>query len=123
MALRHYETVFIITPVLSDTEIKETVDKFANLLTNNGAELYHTENWGMKKLAYSMNKKNTGFYQLFEFKAEPSLIAKLELEFKRDEKIIRNLTVALDKYGVEFNEKRRNGAFAKKSNEAKKEEA
>ncbi len=107
MELRNYETVFIITPVLSDQEMKDTVQKFREFLANNGAEVYHEENWGMKKLAYPIQKKKTGHYSLFEFKANPTLIDRFEIEFKRDERIMRFLTVSLDKYAVEYNERRR----------------
>ena len=107
MAVRHYETVFIITPVLSDQQVKETVDKFRDWLTHHGAEVYHEEHWGLRRMAYSISQKNSGVYQLFEFKAEPSILASLEIEFKRDERIIRHLVVTLDKYGVAYNEKRR----------------
>ncbi|GAA4837304.1 30S ribosomal protein S6 [Algivirga pacifica] len=113
MSMKNYEAVFIVTPVLNDAEIKETVEKFENFLKENGADLYHSETWGMKKLAYPINKKTTGYYQLFEFKAEPTLIERFEIEFKRDEKVLRFLTVHLDKYGVEFNERRRNGKLIK----------
>ncbi len=103
----HYETVFILTPVLSDVQVKETVAKFKKVITDNQAELVHEENWGMKKLAYPIKNKASGFYQLFEFKADPSLIEKLELQYRRDEKVIRFLTFKHDKYGIEFNERRR----------------
>ena len=102
-----YETVFILTPVLSDDQVKEAVKKIRNYLTDNGAEIIHEENWGLKKLAYKINKKSTGFYQLFEFKADPSIIQPFEIQLKRDERIMRFLTVKLDKYAIEFNERRR----------------
>ncbi|MBR1387554.1 MAG: 30S ribosomal protein S6 [Alloprevotella sp.] len=102
-----YETVFILTPVLSDQQMAETVEKFQKLLTDNGAEILNKENWGMKKLAYPIQKKSTGFYSLVEFKAEPELIDKLEIAFRRDERVLRYLTVKLDKYAIEYAEKRR----------------
>lgn len=120
MIKRNYETVFIVTPVLNDSEIQETVSKFEAFLKDSGADVYHSENWGIKKLAYPIQNKTTGFYQLFEFEATPDLIAKLEVEFKRDEKVIRFLTVALDKHAIEFNERRRNGKLIK---DQKKSEA
>mgnify|MGYP001063547690 CR=1 FL=1 len=122
MFQKHYETVFIVTPVLSDSEVEEAVEKFRKWLTDNGAETYHDEKWGLRKLAYPIRNKTTGVYQLFEFKATPELVDRLELEYRRDERILRFLTVHLDKYGVEFNEKRRKGAFKKKQ-EVQKEEA
>ncbi len=105
--LNQYETVFICTPVLSEPQVKEAVKKFKDIITNNGSEMLHEENWGMKKLAYPIQKKSTGFYQLFEFKAEPAFIAKLETEFRRDERIIRFMTVKLDKFAVEYSSKRK----------------
>ena len=70
--MNQYETVFILTPVLSDVQMKETVEKFKGILTANGAEVINEENWGLKKLAYAIDKKSTGFYQLLEFKADPT---------------------------------------------------
>lgn len=112
---RQYESVFIITPLLTDEQMKEVVDKFRNFLKENGIELIHEENWGLKKLAYPIKKKSTGFYQLFEFRANPDFIAKWETEFKRDERIMRYLTVYLDKYGIEYNEKRKKGEVGKRA--------
>ena len=114
--MNHYETVFILTPVLSAEQMKETVAKFTKLLADNGAEIVNEEIWGLKKMAYAIEKKSTGFYNLLEFKAEPSVIKTLETGFRRDEKVIRFMTVKLDKYAVEYAEKR-------KSKYAKKEEA
>ena len=114
--LNNYETVFILTPVLSEIQMKEAVEKFAKLLTDNGAEIVNEENWGLRKLAYPIQKKSTGFYQLLEFKAEPELIAKLELEYRRDERVIRFLTFKLDKYAVEYSARRKSNIKAKKEN-------
>ena len=104
--VRDYETVFMLTPVLSDVQIKETVEKFKAILTKEGAEMVNEENWGLKKLAYPIQKKSTAFYQLFQFKAEGSVIKTLETEFLRDEKIIRFLTFKMDKHAVEYAVKR-----------------
>ncbi len=106
--MNQYETVFILTPVLSDEQAKETVAKFTTLLKNNGAEIVNEENWGLKKMAYAIDKKSTGFYNLVEFKAEPNVIATLETGFRREEKVIRFMTVKLDKYAAQYAEKRRN---------------
>lgn len=113
----HYETVFIVTPVLSAEQAKETVDKFKSLLLDAGAEMKNEEHWGLKKLAYPIQKKSTGFYQLFQYEVEGDFIAKLELAFKRDERIMRFLTVKLDKHAVAYAvrriEKRKSTAKAK----------
>ena len=106
--LNQYETVFILTPVLSDIQMKETVEKFKALITENGGEVINEENWGLRKLAYPIQKKSTGFYQLFEFKAQPDFVEKLEVNFRRDERVIRFLTFKLDKYAIQYSEKRRN---------------
>ena len=111
--MNQYETVFILTPVLSDEQMKETVAKFKKLLTDNGAEILNEEAWGLKKLAYNIEKKTSGFYNLIEFKADPTVINTLEVGYRRDEKVIRYMTVKLDKYAAQYAEKRRN-KFAKK---------
>eukprot|EP01156_Anaeramoeba_ignava_P020512 Anaeramoba_ignava/c16059_g1_i2.p1 GENE.c16059_g1_i2~~c16059_g1_i2.p1 ORF type:complete len:121 (-),score=17.28 c16059_g1_i2:479-841(-) len=105
--LNQYETVFICTPVLSEPQVKEAVTKFKDLIAESGGEMIHEENWGMKKLAYPIQKKSTGFYHLFEFKADPAFITKYETEFRRDERVIRFMTVKLDKYAAAYSEKRR----------------
>lgn len=109
--VKQYETVFIMTPVLSDEQIKETVGKYQKLLKDGGAEIVDENNWGMRKLAYPIQKKTSGYYYLIEFKAEGSLIATLETAYKRDEKLLRFLTVSLDKFAVAYNEKKRNGGL------------
>ncbi len=105
--MNQYETVFILTPVLSEEQMKEAVKKYEDFITGNGAEIVHRENWGMRKMAYPITKKSSGFYQVLEYKQEGDLIAKLEVEFKRDERVLRFLTVKLDKHAVAYNEKKR----------------
>jgi small subunit ribosomal protein S6 len=105
--LNHYEAVFILTPVLSDVQMKEAVEKFKSVVTDNGGTIVNEENWGMKKLAYPIQKKSTGFYSLLQFDAEPSLIATLETQFRRDERILRFLTFRLDKHAYAYAEKRK----------------
>ena len=106
--MNQYETVFILTPVLSDDQMKEAVEKFKGILTKNGAEIINEELWGMKKLAYPIEKKSTGFYVLVEFNAEPTVIKTLEVNYRRDERVIRYLTVKNEKYAAQYAEKRRN---------------
>lgn len=117
-----YETIFIITPLLTEEQMKETASKFRDYLTNNQAELVHEENWGLRKLAYPIRKKSTGFYHLIEFKADPALVERLEVEYRRDERIMRFLTVKQDKYSMEFNERRRRGEFNRKDRKEKVEQ-
>ena len=106
--MNQYETVFILTPVLSDEQMKEAVEKFKKILTDGGAVILNEEFWGLKKLAYPIQKKSTGFYVLVEFKANPELISKLEVNYRRDERVLRYLTVKMEKYAAEYAEKRRN---------------
>jgi ribosomal protein S6 len=112
-----YETVFIVTPVLSEAQMKEAVLKFRSLITEEGGEIVNEEDWGLRKMAYPIQKKSTGFYNLIEFKANPEFIGKLETEYRRDERIIRFLTMKLDKYAVEYSERKRGQKSAKKSEE------
>lgn len=105
--LNQYETVFIVTPVLSENQMKEAVQKFKKVITDNEGEIIHEENWGLKKLAYPIQKKSTGFYYLIEFRGQGELIEKLEVQYRRDERIIRFLTFKMDKYAVIYAEKKR----------------
>ncbi|MDY0201649.1 MAG: 30S ribosomal protein S6 [Bacteroidales bacterium] len=105
--LNQYETVFITTPVLSEAQMKEAVEKFKGIITDNGGEIVHEENWGLKKLAYPIQKKSTGFYYLIEFKAPGNLIDKLETQYRRDERVLRFLTFRMEKHAVEYAQKKR----------------
>ena len=118
--MKNYETVFILTPVLSEVQMKDAVGKSKKVLTDNDAKVINEESWGLQKLAYPIQHKITGFYQLFEFQANPEVIAKLETEYRRDEAVMRFLTTALDKHAVIYNDRRKKGAF-KKDKEEKKE--
>ena len=115
--LKQYETVFIMTPVLSDEQMKEMVDKYQKYLISKNAEIVYENHWGLRKLAYPIQKKSTGFYHLVEFKAEPDTIRDFEVMFKRDERILRFLTVALDKHSLAYNEKKRNKLKTEKQKE------
>ncbi|PKP24610.1 MAG: 30S ribosomal protein S6 [Bacteroidetes bacterium HGW-Bacteroidetes-2] len=106
--MNHYETVFILNPVLSEDQIKETVKKFEDFLVSNNAKMISKENWGLKKLAYPIQHKKSGFYHLFEFTAPGEVINTYELTFRRDERVMRYLTVKLDKHAIAWAEKRRN---------------
>ena len=105
--MNNYETVFIVAPVLSDAQVKEVADKFQGVITENGGQIVNSEAWGLKKLAYPIQKKTTGFYFLIEFTGEGSIVNTLETQYRRDERIIRFLTFKQDKFAVEYSEKRR----------------
>jgi small subunit ribosomal protein S6 len=118
--MKNYETVFILNPVLSEDQMKDTVEKFVKVLKNAKANIINVEHWGLRKLAYPIQRKSTGFYNLIEFSAAPEVVNLLETEFRRDESVMRFLTVTLDKYALQFNERRRKGEFNKKDKETKK---
>jgi small subunit ribosomal protein S6 len=110
MLRTRYETVFIITPVLSEEQAMDVVKKFKDLLEEQGAKITHQENWGMRKLAYPIQKKSTGFYFLVEFDATPDSILPFETEFRRDERVIRFLTTKMDKHHIAYAESGRDRA-------------
>ena len=115
MAKTNYESVVILTPVLSERMLQDASSSFEKLITENGGELIHKENWGLTKMAYPIQRKTTGFYQIFEFAADADaeIVDKLELAYRRDEQVLRYLTTKLDKHAVKYNERRRNGEFNK----------
>ena len=117
---KRYETVFILTPVLSEDQAKEAAKKFEKILTDLGAKVNHRENWGLKKLAYPIQKKTTGFYHLIDYSGKGTEIAELELQFKRDERILRFLTIALEKHGATWADKRRGRLSESKAAKATK---
>jgi len=112
-----YETVFIINPVLPEPQVKDTVEKFKKFLTNGGATITHEEFWGLKTLAYPIKNKKSGYYVYFEYDAPTTLIRTFEVEFVRDENILRFLTTVLDKFSLAYNDKRRKGSFKKSKTE------
>ena len=111
--IKQYETVFIATPVLSDSQMKEAVAKYVDLIKANGGEIVYEEDWGLKTLAYPIQHKTSGFYYLIEFKADTQFVATLETQYHRDERIIRYITVALDKNAIAYAEHRRAKRAAK----------
>jgi small subunit ribosomal protein S6 len=112
---KQYETVFILTPILSEAQTRDAVEKFSAIITSNGGNLVHEENWGLRKLAYPIQKKNSGFYTVLEYNTENGgLVDILETEFRRDERILRFLTIALDKHSLAYNEKKRKGLVGRK---------
>jgi small subunit ribosomal protein S6 len=122
--MKNYETVFILNPVLSEDQAKDTVEKFVKLLTKAKANVINVEKWGLTKMAYPIQNKSTGFYNLLEFAtADNTLINALETEFRRDESVMRFLTIALNKHAVIYNERRRKGEFNRTKKQAPRKEA
>ena len=122
--LSQFETVFILTPVLSEDDAKKTIAAYADLLKSQGAEIVHEEHWGLKNLRYPIKKKTTGIYHLIEYKGTGKAIDTLEVAFRRDENVLRFLTVKLDKYAIKYNDDKRAGLVGRnKKVKTVKEEA
>ncbi|MCE7041547.1 30S ribosomal protein S6 [Dyadobacter sp. CY312] len=116
---KQYETVFILTPILSEAQAKDAVEKFSAIITSNGGAIVHEEDWGLRKLAYPIQKKNSGFYHIFEYTStDINVVDVLETEFRRDEKVLRFMTIALDKHSIAYNEKKRKGLVGRKREES-----
>jgi len=110
--MNNYELMVIFTPVLSEEDFKAAQKKFADLITENGGEIVHENPWGLRSLAYPIQKKTTGLYVVLEYKAPSDFNEKLKVQLNRDENVLRHMITALDKYAVEYNSRRRNGVSA-----------
>jgi small subunit ribosomal protein S6 len=120
--MKQFEVTFIVDPVLSGDELKSTVDTYTNMLKNEGCKIVAIDEMGLKQLAYDINKRSSGIYYTIEFQSESGeIIAKMELALRRDERIMRFLTVRLDKFGVKYNEDKRAGKIAKVKEKVKAE--
>lgn len=116
--MKHYEVSFIIDPVLSGDEIKQTANMYLDFLKTEGCEIVHVEEWGIRQLAYPIAKRSSGAYFTFEFATEKhDLIARLELAFRRDERVLRFMSLSLDKHGIKYNQDKRAGLIGKKKRE------
>lgn len=109
-----YETTFLVVPDNGESEYKKVVEKFEKMIKDHDGEIINLEHWGLRKLAYPIKKRNNAHYCFIEYKSTAPLIQRMEQEFTYDERIIRYLTVKLDKYHVAFNKKRREQGFGKK---------
>jgi small subunit ribosomal protein S6 len=107
--MNNYELMVIFTPVLSEEDFKAEQKKYARFLTDNGGTLVAENAWGLKSLAYPIQKKTTGLYWVLEYAALPDFNEKLKVQILRDENILRHLATKLDKYAVEYNQKKRSG--------------
>jgi len=99
-----YESTFIVNAALDDAQIDVVIEKVKDVIVKNGGEIRSTEKWGRKRLAYTIDKKNNGFYAFLEFKAPGDLLIKLERHFHLEEQVIRHLTIQLDKKGLKARE-------------------
>ena len=107
--MSNYELMLIFTPVLSDEEFKAVQKKYADFITDNGGSVAHSNPWGLKSLAYPVQKKTTGIYWVLEYSAPSSFNEKLKVQLLRDDAVMRHMITVLDKYAVEYNEKKRRG--------------
>ncbi|HTO16209.1 MAG TPA: 30S ribosomal protein S6 [Edaphocola sp.] len=106
--IQNYELMVIFTPILSEEDFKAAQKKFTTFITENGGELVHENSWGLRSLAYPIQKKTTGLYTVIEFKAPSDLNGKMEIQLNRDESVMRFLLNKLDKYAIEYNARKRN---------------
>jgi small subunit ribosomal protein S6 len=107
--MQNYELMVIFTPVLSDDDYKAAQKKFAALVTETGGAILNEKPWGLKSLAYPINKKTTGLYWVMEYKAPSDFNEKLKIQLLRDEQVLRHMVTRLDKYAIEYNYKKRSG--------------
>ena len=107
--MQNYELMVIFTPVLSDDDYKAAQKKFTSLISESGGEVVNEKPWGLKSLAYPINKKTTGLYWVVEYKAPSDFNEKLKIQLLRDDNVMRHMFTALDKYAVEYNERKRSG--------------
>lgn len=107
--MNNYELMVIFTPVLSDDEFKGAQRKFTAMVADNGGRLVAENAWGLKSLAYPIQKKTTGLYWVCEYQAPSDFNEKLKVQLLRDESVLRHMTTRLDKYAVEYNNKKRSG--------------
>ena len=107
--MSNYELMVIFTPVLSEDEFKNVQKKYTDFITENGGSIVHSNPWGLKSLAYPIQKKTTGIYWVLEYSAPSTFNEKLKIQLLRDEQVLRHLLTALDKYAVEYNAKKRSG--------------
>lgn len=107
--MNNYELMVIFTPVLSDDEFKAAQKKYADFITENGGSIVHSNPWGLKSLAYPIQKKTTGIYWVLEYSAPSNFNEKLKIQLLRDDNPMRHMITVLDKYAVEYNAKKRSG--------------
>ena len=112
---RRYESVFIFTPSLSSEQVSEAIQKYKDYLAEKKAALLHEYPWGLRDLAYPIQHKSNGFYYLLEYEASPRVIAGLEVEIRRDERVLRALTTVLDKHAIAYNVRQREKAAEEES--------
>ncbi len=119
---KNYETVIIFTPVLNESGVKTQIKKYMDMIKDAGGNIVHEDHWGLKQLAYPIQKKTTGIYHIVEYSAPGDFINQMEIAFRRDEHVLRFLTIALDKFSLDYNERKRNGLIGKKKDKAKEAE-
>src|SRR6185436_827730 len=112
--MTNYETVIIFSPLLAEEDVKREIAKYTKMVTDAGATIVEERTWGLRQLAYPIQGKSNGIYYIMEFAGPPELVNRMEVEFKRNENVIRFLTVKLDKYGMDYNDRRRKGLVGKK---------
>jgi small subunit ribosomal protein S6 len=105
----NYELMVIFTPVLSEEDYKVAQKKYVDIIKDNGGDVTHENPWGLRSLAYPIQKKTTGMYLVLEYTAPSDLNEKVKIQLNRDENVLRHMTTALDKYAVIYNNRKRHG--------------
>ena len=118
--MRNYEVTYVADPVLSDSELKGISSTYQDLIKKADCKIVNVDKLGLRQLAYPIKKRTTGIYECIEFQTlGGDIVDQLELALRRDERIMRFLTIALDKFGVKYNDDKRNGLIGKKRTEEK----
>jgi len=119
--MSNYETVIIFSPLLSEDDVKKSIKHYLKFLSDNKATIVEENYWGLKSMAYQINGKSNGIYFVTEFTSETDLVAKFEVELKRDETILRFMTIKLDKFAMDYNDRKRKGLIGRKAMDKQKE--
>ena len=119
--MSNYETVIIFSPLLSEDDVKKSIKHYLKFLSDNKATIVEENYWGLKSMAYQINGKSNGIYFVTEFTSETDLVAKFEIELKRDETILRFMTIKLDKFAMDYNDRKRKGLIGRKAMDKQKE--
>jgi small subunit ribosomal protein S6 len=119
--MTHYETVIIFSPLLSEDDVKKATKHYIKFLGDHKATIVEENYWGLKSMAYQISGKQNGIYFVTEFAGDSDLVAKFEIELKRDETILRFMTIKLDKFAIDYNDRKRKGLIGRKAAEQRKE--
>jgi small subunit ribosomal protein S6 len=107
--MNNYELMVIFTPVLSEDEFAGILKKYTDFVVDNGGSIVNSNPWGLKSLAYPIQKKTTGLYWVVEFTASADFNEKFKIQLLRDEQVMRHMFFKLDKHAVDYNARKKSG--------------